>query len=275
MGRDRRDSGVARFQKQIYNYFSEKARHFPWRRTIDPYKILVSEVMLQQTQARRVIPFYRLFVKKFPNSEVLAKASKKSVLSAWQGLGYNRRALYLRDAAREITRRHDGKVPALYSELTVLPGVGPYTAKALLAFSFNVLVTMLETNIRSVFIEFFFKNRKKVRDSEILPLVEKTLDTKNPRTWYWALMDYGAMLKAKGGNPSRKSVHHIRQSPFRGSQRELRGRLVKLFLAHRIVTVADCSRQTEFSPSKIRTALLALSQEGFVRKEGRYFRIGS
>lgn len=176
--------------------------------------------MLQQTQAPRVVEKYNSFIQQFPTLKKLNDASTKDVLAAWQGLGYNRRALYI----KSIT-----KIPKTYAELVELPGIGPNTAGSILAFAYNIPHPFIETNIRSVYIHFFFKNKTDVHDRDIMPLIEKTLDQKNPREWYYALMDYGALLK-KTTNPSQKSRHYKKQSTFKGSHRQKRGEVLRLLL---------------------------------------------
>lgn len=220
----------ARFRQLVLNYYKAHGRSFPWRTTTDPYKILVSEIMLQQTQASRVVGKYQSFIKKFPTIEKLAKASTTAVLKEWQGLGYNRRGLALKQTAVEVMKQYKGKIPHQYEELLKLPGIGPATAGDILAFAWNKPVIVIETNIRTVFLHHFFPKQNNVSDQEILPLLKKTLDKKNPRRWYWALMDYGAFLKKTESNPSRRSRHYTRQSPFKGSNRELRSKILKYLL---------------------------------------------
>ncbi len=184
--------------------------------------------MLQQTQAERVIPKYKNFLKKFPTAAVLAKASLSSVLKEWQGLGYNRRAKMLHAAAAEIISRHGGRFPNSYDELVRLPGVGPYTASAVRVFAFNKPEVLIETNVRSVFIHHFFPKKKKVTDAVLMPLIKKSLPAgRKAREWYSALMDYGSFLKRTEGNASRRSAHHTRQKPFKGSDREVRGAILR------------------------------------------------
>ncbi len=224
---------IKRFKKTIWNYYRQNKRDFPWRETQDPYKILVSEIMLQQTQALRVMPKYLSFLKKFPTSKALSQAKLSDVLKEWQGLGYNRRALYLKQTARQIEKDFKGKFPKDFKLLTSLPGIGPATAGDILAFAWNIPKVLIETNIRSVFIHFFFEKQEKVstkvHDKEILPLIEKTLDHRNPREWYWALFDFGSYLK-ETNNPSTKSLHYVKQSRFRGSNREKRSAILKLII---------------------------------------------
>lgn len=189
---------------------------------------MVSEVMLQQTQVTRVLEKYPVFLKQYPTIETLANAPLADVLRTWQGMGYNRRAKYLRDAAKKIVEEHNRQVPKNEQALLALPGIGSYTANAILAFAHNEPRIFIETNIRRVFIHHFFANKKGVHDKDILPLVEQTLETKNPREWYYALMDYGAHLpKIAKVNSNKQSVHYVKQSNFKGSLRELRGKIIR------------------------------------------------
>jgi A/G-specific adenine glycosylase len=232
------------FQGIVWNYYHQHSRDLPWRQpnqagTIDPYKILVSEIMLQQTQAGRVIPKYEQFLTLFPDVMMLAQAPQQAVLMAWSGLGYNRRALFLRKAAQTIVTDYGGVVPDTEKELVALPGIGVNTARAVMAYAFNHPVAFIETNIRTVYIYHFFTNRGDVTDKETLELVEatlpkggvgKTVDLPPYREWYWALMDYGTHLKATVGNLSRNSKHYAKQSAFSGSKRQVRGAVLKLLI---------------------------------------------
>ncbi len=219
---------VASFRKIVWAYYRKYGRHgLPWRKTADPYKILVSEIMLQQTQVDRVVAKYRVFLKAFPNVRALAQASNQDVLKLWSGLGYNRRALFLKRAAETVVRDFGGKFPESAEGLRVLPGVGPYTAAAVASFAWNLPEPLIETNVRAAFIHAFFPRAKSVPDAKLMPLIEEALDAKRPREWHWALMDYGAHLKRTLPNPSRRSTHHARQSAFKGSVRELRGAFLR------------------------------------------------
>jgi A/G-specific adenine glycosylase len=261
-------SSIESFQKEIYGYFEKSGRKLPWRKTRDPYKILVSEIMLQQTQVERVVEKYKQFVEAFPDFHSLNRASLAQVYSLWQGLGYNRRALALKKIARTIVDDYDGQLPDTVERLSSLPGIGAATASSICAFAFNKPAIFIETNIRTVFIYHFFRRRRSVDDSEIAALVEKAVDRKNPRKWYSALMDYGTMLKKKQPSLSKKSAQYKKQSPFQGSRRQLRGKVLKLLLEN--------SRQTERSVlnnlgTDRREALHAIIEElifeGFVTKE--------
>jgi A/G-specific adenine glycosylase len=210
---------VRAFRKLIYDFYREHGRAFPWRATHNPYHILVSEIMLQQTQTERVTDKYESFVNSFPDFSCLARTPLREILGAWQGLGYNRRAIALKEIAQRVIRDFQGNLPPSLEGLMSLPGIGRATAAAISTFAFNKPAVFLETNIRRVFIHHFFRNEDKVNDNEILPLVKQTLDTSNPRRWYHALMDYGVMLKKRHQNPNRKSAHYHKQGPFEGSNR--------------------------------------------------------
>lgn len=220
------------FQEVIYGYYRDYGRTFAWRETTDPYYIVVSEIMLQQTQTDRVIDKYQEFITVFPTILHLAQAQFKDVLRIWQGLGYNRRALYLHNFAQKIVADFSGEIPADPEILKQFKGIGPNTAGAICAFAFNKPLVFIETNIRSIFIHFFFQNQEKITDADILPLIAKTVDKENPRLWYYALMDYGVMLKKQLINPSRKSVHYTKQSKFENSDRQIRGNILKLLTQH-------------------------------------------
>ena len=248
----------------VYAHFKKAGRKFPWRSTRDPYKILVSEVMLQQTQVKRVLVFYAEFMRHFPTVHVLAKAPLADVLRAWQGLGYNRRAKLLRDAAKLLVEQYGGKFPKNEQFLEGLPGIGPYTARAVMAFAFNKPVVFIETNIRTVFLHHFFKNRTTISDSEILPYMVKMLDKKNPRKWYSALMDYGASLKKFGVRLNAKSAHYTKQSKFEGSIRQLRGRILKMALEKGKVNIKKLAKEMKKPPAQVRAATGVLRREGLL-----------
>jgi len=262
---------VAAFRETVFDYYERNGRRLPWRETFDPYEILVSEIMLQQTQVDRVREKYREFLAAFPSFRELAAAQLSQVLSVWQGLGYNRRAVSLRLCAQTVVEQCAGSLPDEIRLLEVLPGIGPYTARAVAAFAFGVPTAFIETNIRSVFILHFFPGRACVRDSEILPLVDRALDRERPRDWYYALMDYGAMLKKTRDNPSRMSAHHTRQSPFRGSNREKRSLILKSILAAPGISEAELVGALAAEAGTIAKNLQQLEREGFIRQEcGRF-----
>ena len=163
-------SSIKEFQEKVWEYYRENGRHdLPWRKTKDPYKIMVSEVMLQQTQVPRVLEKYKEFLTAFPTVEDLARSDLAQVLKVWSGMGYNRRGKYLRDAAIVIADMHGGKVPRDIVSMRALPGIGPYTASAVLIFAFNIPDTMIETNVRSAFIHGFFFKKCRRFDWESYP----------------------------------------------------------------------------------------------------------
>lgn len=262
---------VRTFRTRVYQHYWREKRDFPWRRTRDPYRILVSEMMLQQTQAKRVVPKYRAFLRRFPSVRALARAPKRDVLAAWQGLGYNRRALLLHRAAQAIVQKHGGRVPKKKAELQTLPGIGPYTAAAVLVFAYNEPAVCIETNIRTVYLHHFFAGRPRVSDRDIEPLLLATLDESQPCKWYQALMDYGAHLKQTVGNASRGSAHYTKQSAFEGSPRQLRGAIVRLLLSSPALSPERISKQTKRSRTEVETELSRLAQEGMVVRRRKSF----
>ncbi len=252
--------------KDLKKFYAYNKRDLPWRHTHDPYKILVSEIMLQQTQALRVVPYYKNLLKKFPTAKVLAKAPLVDVLKAWQGLGYNRRGKYLHEAAKIIDSEGWGGR---------LPGVGPYTAAAIDAFAHNKPTVFIETNIRTVFTHYFFPRAKKVDDSKLMPLIEQTLKKSKmqPRDFYAALMDYGSYLKSSGVSINGKSKHYIKQSKFEGSARQLRGAILRELLK-KPATLAQLTKN--LSPrtrGEVELALDTLCREGLVSRERARYRI--
>jgi A/G-specific adenine glycosylase len=264
------------FRAMVWQHYRQHRRDLPWRRTRDPYAILVSEIMLQQTQVARVIPKYEQFLAAFPTVMALSAAGSGEVLSLWQGLGYNRRALALHRAARHIVTQHGAIVPRTLVELRALPGIGPATAAAVLVFAFGLPVPFIETNIRSAFIHCFFREDTAVPDSAILPLVESTVDRHNPRDWYHALMDYGAWLKKHYPNPSRRSRHHTVHSPFAGSRRQLRAAVVRAVIGAAPVPMTAAGilasvQATGADPADLNMVLQDLAEEGFLARVGERY----
>ncbi len=245
------------------HYKREGRRHLPWRKTRDPYKILVSEIMCQQTQVDRVIPKYNAFLKKFGTVELLAKATLGEVLREWQGLGYNRRAKMLHECAREIVKMKNGKFPRDIESLKRLPGIGPYTAGAVAGFAFNEPVPIIETNIRSAILHHFFTVTEGVDDKEVMQYVERTLQRENAREWYAALMDYGAQIKKTYGNPNSRSKHYTKQSSFKGSDREIRGAIIRR-LSISPTTRSMILKELMFEDIRVDAQLMRLQEEGLV-----------
>ena len=259
---------VCTFQQKVYGYYQIHGRDLPWRKTEDPYEILVSEVMLQQTQVPRVIEKYGGFLRVFPDIQSLARAPLREILNVWQGLGYNRRALALKKAAEQVLIHYNGRIPSNVDSLTSLPGIGNATACSICAFAFNQPTVFIETNIRTVFIHHFFAKGNGVRDTHILPLVAQTLDHKNPRTWYHALMDYGAALKKRHGNPNTKSAHYQRQGRFEGSNRQIRGMILQVVMKKGSISEHDLIKEIHFPADAVRLNLERLEKDGLIIETG-------
>ena len=259
---------IEEFRNLIYDHFHRNRREMPWRETDDPYRILVSEIMLQQTQVQRVEAKYKDFIAAFPDFPSLARAPLCEVLRVWQGMGYNRRAISLQKIARRVVTEYEGRLPESEEALRTFSGIGAGTAGALVAFAFNKPSVFLETNIRRVFLHVFFPDREGVKDSDILPLVEKTLDRNNPRMWYYALMDYGATLEKQSHNPNRRSAHYTRQSPFKGSDRQIRSLILKALLVSPRLSVAELLDAVGKPAKRVESIMTRLTDEGFLVREG-------
>ncbi len=256
-------------------------RALPWRNLDDPYAVLVSEVMLQQTQVSRVQKHWERFLALFPTIDALAAADTSDVLYQWQGLGYNRRALSLKRAAELCSAHYAGKLPDTIDELEALPGIGPATAAGVVAFAYNRPAIYLETNVRTVFLHLLFPDSERVADGDLRPLVAATCPERNPRAWYYALLDYGSHLKKTTPNPSRRSALYTRQSAFEGSRRQKRAELVRLVLDEpgidedelvlRLNAVERSAGRDTVDANTVHSIVDDLVAEGFFRREGTSF----
>ncbi len=267
------DRDVVLFQDCIYRFYRANGRDLPWRRTKDPYHILVSEIMLQQTQVDRVLKKYTSFLKAFPGIHELSRAPLDQVLREWQGLGYNSRCISLKKSAIAMVNRFVSRVPDSYEDLLSLPGIGHATASSILAFAFDVSTVFIETNIRALFIHFFFSGRDNIRDSDIYPLIEQTLNRESPRTWYYAMMDYGAELKRRFGSMNSRSVHYTRQPPFEGSKRQMRGMVLRLLLDEPGLSGNELAEKVGRDCCPVEEVIASLAQEGFIQKENSGYSI--
>lgn len=271
-------------------------RDLPWRDTRDPYAIWISEVMLQQTQVPRVLTRWERWLDRFPSVFALAEVPVADVLSEWQGMGYNRRALALKSAAEAVASDYDGVLPTGVKELCALPGIGPATAQGIRSFAYDLPGVYLETNVRTVFLHHFFPDVPAVPDRELVPLIARACpgpesegfcaqadESDTPRSWYYALLDYGAYLKKTVPNPSRRSSGYTKQSRFEGSRRQKRAALVRELLAAREEGVAERSLEElaaalngmehaagrpPVPEADVRSILDDLAHEGFCRDLG-------
>ncbi len=262
---------VRRFREKIRRFYRSHGRVLPWRKTTNPYRITVSEIMLQQTQVERVVRKYPEFIREFPDFTALARASLAAVIARWQGMGYNRRAIALKRLAENVVADHGGRLPDTPEALVTLPGIGPATAASITVFAFNRPVVFIETNIRRVFIHHFFEDTIGVTDRDLLPYVERTLDRKNPRDWYNALMDYGAMLAGRVPNPNRRSAHYTRQSRFEGSNRQVRGQVLKLLAENGKISKVAFRKRLDVPVDRLEAVLAGLETEGFIQKTLRSY----
>ena len=267
---------LTRFQNVVWEYYTAQRRSMPWRDprpdgTYDAYRVMVSEIMLQQTQVSRVLSKYEAFLLHFPNIQTLADASLADVLKVWSGLGYNRRAKFLWLAAQEIIHSYDGVIPNSVERLATLPGIGPNTGAAVIAYTFNQPVIFIETNIRTVFIHHFFNDETAVMDKDILALVKESLPAEDFRNWYYALMDYGSFLKSTAGNKSRQAKAYARQPTFKGSRRQLRGMVLRTLsvkpqgITELAMTIMD---------DRLKTICDELQKDGLIHLKAKQYILG-
>jgi A/G-specific adenine glycosylase len=269
-----------KFTQDLLFWYKQSGRTLPWRQTTDPYKIMVSEFMLQQTQVSRVIPKYHAFLEKFPTMYDLAKAPLSDVLILWQGLGYNRRAKFLQQAAQAIVKNHNGVVPSDPAVLEELPGFGPYAANAVAAFAYNKPVIVIDANVRRVFNYVFG-----LKAEQIAAAVAQALPKEQPRDFYNALMDIGsAYYKTTSDDkyPFKEycfhynkkpipSIKKIKQSKFHGSNRWYRGQILQMLSQGRIVSEQSLEK-LEFS-DKYLAAKEQLLHEGMIQEANGTYKL--
>jgi len=263
---------IEEFKETVLSHYRQAGRKFPWH-FADPWGVMVSEFMLQQTRAERVIPYWENWMKIWPRPKALADASMEDALRAWSGLGYNRRCRYLKDSTAIIVNENNGRVPETPQALLLLPGIGSYISSAIACFAYNFPAVFIETNIRSAVIHNFFPGRNDVRDSEIIPILEVALDRDDPRTWHYALMDYGAFLKKTTANPGRRSAHYTRQSPFSGSFRQARGKVIKALVSKGQCSAEELKLESGLEDKKLYDVLEKLKKESFVAEDENIYRI--
>lgn len=267
---------ISSFQKTVLAYYDQSGRHdLPWRLpeadgSFDPYKIVVSELMLQQTQVGRVIPKFAAFIAAYPTVRSLARAPLGDVLTLWSGLGYNRRAKFLWQTAGEVVGRFGGVFPQTAAQLVTLPGIGANTAGAIVAYAYNQSVVFIETNVRTVFIHHFFADKSGVADAELTPFIAASIPDGMARTWYWALMDYGTYVKQTVGNVSRASRSYTKQSAFHGSRRQIRGMVLRLLTSgpHPYAAL-----EKAIADERLTGVLEDLSREGLLEKNDDVYQL--
>lgn len=262
----------AEFKKIVWDHYNNNRRSFEWRENPTSYNVLLSEFMLQQTQTSRVITKFEEFKTNYATITDLANTTFEDLLTHWVGLGYNRRARNLHKTAQKIRDEFDSEVPKDKTELLSLPGIGDYTSSAIRAFAFNIADPFIETNIRTVYIYHFFKDQTDVHDSDILELVEQTMDRDNPREWYWALMDYGVYIKKTFGNPNKKSKHYTKQSKFKGSTRELRSHILKSILGNKNVSKEELDQAFAYDP-RAPKLIESMLKEGMIQYNGTHYSV--
>lgn len=254
------------FLETLHQKGGELYRDMPWRRDTRPYYVLVSELMLQQTQVDRVVPKFNAFIDRFPDISSLANASLSDVITLWSGLGYNRRAKFLYESAKRVLLEYEGLIPDTKAELLTLPGVGEGTAGAILVYAFNNPTIFVETNVRSVYLHHFFLDGEKVSDAQITTYIEQTIDKEHPREFYWALMDYGSWLKKRGVGHITQSKQYIKQSQLKGSVREVRGIIVRLLVGVDM-TVEEIMYALN-NDTRVNPAINGLIQDGLIEQTG-------
>ncbi len=287
---------IEKMQTDVWAFYEERGRSgLLWRRSVTPYQVVVSEIMLQQTQVARVEEYFRSWMKKFPNWQALANAALREVLLSWQGLGYNRRGKYLHDIAKVVDQEYQGILPKDPKDLEALPGIGPYTRGAIRAFAFNEMDLFLETNIRTVLLYHLYPGKggptsRRSGTTEVSRTLERRVDEKellevlrryiaqdqraqnNPREFYYALMDYGAYLKKEVGNLNKQSKTYTKQSRFEGSRRELRAHILRYVLHHGPISEQKILDQSNRDSELVQELLGELVKEGSVaKKRDRYF----
>ncbi|MFW9998532.1 MAG: A/G-specific adenine glycosylase [Candidatus Hodarchaeota archaeon] len=256
---------IISFRNMIYEYYRKHKREFPFRENITPYNVLVSEIMLQQTQTERVTEKFLKFIDKYPDFLSLSQTPLDTILKEWRGLGYNRRAVALKKIAEIVIRDYKGELPDSIETLESFPQIGHNTASSIITFAFNKPTAFIETNIRRVFIYFFFPKKDNVYDKEIFPIIDLTIDKNNPREWYYALMDYGAMLKKSHPELNKKSAHYRKQAPFKGSSRQIRGILLKMLIDNKAIDIIEIQKRIKIHDSEsLKKILSQLQKEGFI-----------
>lgn len=256
---------INNFHSKLFSWFSENKKDYPWRKTTDPYHIMVSEFMLQQTQTSRVVPKYLSFLDKFPTLESLANADNRDVLELWSGLGYNRRAIWLKEASQKILSL--GSFPKDPKELKKIKGIGDYTSRAIIIFAYNENIATVDTNIRRIFIVEGFATEE-TKQKELFEVAEQLLPKNNSREYHSALMDYGNVILTSAKTKIKpKTV----QGKFEGSDRQYRGRIIKYLTSHLIATKEEILKNCSVPEERIDSILSKLVKDRLIKKEKENF----
>lgn len=293
----KRSQVIKNIQRRILTWYRHAGRDLPWRKTKDPYEIVVSEVMLQQTQVDRVIPKYHAWVKKFPAIQHVAAASLQDVLTLWSGLGYNSRGLRLRTMAQIVMRDRQGKIPTTVEELKSLPGIGPYTAAAVATFAYKQRVPVIDTNIRRVIGRIFFGVNGAPTEKKLQAKVEEVLPTVRPDLWNHALMDLGATVCIARqpkctecpvqelcraypkilSAPKKSNV--VRTPKFETTDRFWRGRILATLLMQPALPLQELHRRLrkigKIEISRTRRLINVLASEGLIQQRRNTYAVSS
>jgi A/G-specific adenine glycosylase len=253
---------IALFREKIFDFYQLNRRSFPWRETTDRYAVMVSEIMLQQTQAERVVGKFTLWMERFPDPETLASASLREVLLLWSGLGYNSRGQRLQSCAKVIMERFGGVVPASPEQLKTLPGIGEYTCRSIPVFADNLDAAAVDTNIRRIIIHEFSLPEDTLKH-KIQEAAEQLVPQGRSREWHNALMDYGSLCltsRRTGIRPLTK------QSKFQGSKRWYRGRLIKELIHSEGMFFEEMEEKYGNCPWNLQEIINDLISEGLVER---------
>ena len=251
---------IAQFRRKILYFYKKDKRDLPWRKTADPYAILLSEIMLQQTQVNRGIAYFEKWLKRWPTVQDLAKADRSDVLREWMGLGYNNRARHIHESAKMICGRFKGDVLLVMEQYKELPGIGPYTAATVRIFSNNEDITAVDTNIRRILIHEF-KLDEKIKDKELWALAKMCLPKGKSREWHNALMDYGATHLTSRKTGIRPKG---RQSKFEGSDRQVRAAVLRFILSHSQASFAQLKKHTGCEKERLRAILDKMQKDNIL-----------
>ena len=254
---------IEAFQNKILNWYQQNKRDLPWRNTTNPYFIHVSEIMLQQTQVERVKKYYETFLNKYPNLETLAEAQTPELLATWQGLGFNNRVLRLREATKQILQNYKGRYPQQLKQLTSLPGVGEYTASAILAFAFNIEAPVVDTNIRRVLI-YELNLDENISIKKLQEIALQITPKGKARQWNNALMDYSSLITTASKTQIKSQGT---QGKFEGSTRQVRSTIVKELLKNNSITKQSIKEQ--FPQHNIEKILNSLEKDNIIKTQNR------